>query len=444
MLLIQTKQFTVKTKYFANNNGTPMFQRRIPLALRKFFQNKNHLRIKLTGKQTSMAAEIAHHARDTDRLFNDLRAKNGIDRSEAEAEALLAYYGLRPGDGLIEARVPHGMYDQPHLTDIDEYFTYKTDKGTLTDADELARLLLTKPMPLMLSKCLDIYFANNVKGTQAKFKADSIKHFKNLFTVCGGDVAVENITRDTAKKYIEKRRRTVSTGAVAREISTIRAVFNVVIREKELKINNPFLSLVIPDMGKDRKQRLPYTSTEIKHIIKSCLETPNDQKIILLLCALTGARLAEISGLRRQDCVLDADIPYFNLVEYNQRTLKTTNSQRSVPLVPAALSALKEHLKSHESDLVFPKYNDGIDVDGNRASAAINSFIRRIGIKDKTTHNTRHTMRDLLRHADVPPHIIDAIGGWGSNSVGESYGLGYSLKQKYEALNKALNPILVD
>jgi hypothetical protein len=58
---------------------------------------------------------------------------------------------------------------------------------------------------------------------------------------------------------------------------------------------------------------------------------------------------------------LDADIPYFNLVEYNQRTLKTTNSQRSVPLVPAALSALKEHLTSHESDLVFPKYNDRRD-----------------------------------------------------------------------------------
>ena len=51
-------------------------------------------------------------------------------------------------------------------------------------------------------------------------------------------------------------------------------------------------------------------------------------------------------------------------------------------------------------------------------------------------------MRDLLRHADVPPHIIDAIGGWGSNSVGESYGRGYSLNQKLDALKKALEPVL--
>jgi len=442
VLLIQTQQFIVKTKYYANNNGTPMFQRRIPLGLRKYFNNKNHIRIKLTGKQASMAAEIAHHARDTDKLFNDLRAKNGVDRSEAEAEALLAYYGLRPGDGLIKARVPHGMYDQPHLTDFEEYFHYKTDKGELTEADELARLLLTKPMPLMLSKCLDIYFDNNAKGTQARFRADTNKHFKNLFSVFEGDIAVENITRDMAKKYISTRLRSVSTGAVAREISTIRAVLNVVIREKELKITNPFLSLVIPDMGKDKKQRLPYTKEELRLIINSCLQDPNDQKIILLLCALTGARLSEVTGLRRSDCILNAEIPHFNLEEYNERTLKTSNSRRAVPLIPLAFSALDNHLKSHASDLVFPKYNDGIEVDGNRASAAINGFIRRLGIKDKTTHNTRHTMRDLLRHADIPPHIIDAIGGWGSNSVGESYGLGYSLSQKLNALTNALKLIL--
>ena len=34
------------------------------------------------------------------------------------------------------------------------------------------------------------------------------------------------------------------------------------------------------------------------------------------------------------------------------------------------------------------------------------------------------------------------LWAWGSNSVGESYGRGYSLNQKLEALNKALIPIL--
>ena len=39
-------------------------------------------------------------------------------------------------------------------------------------------------------------------------------------------------------------------------------------------------------------------------------------------------------------------------------------------------------------------------------------------------------MRDRLRAAEVNPEIIDDICGWSSQSVGQSYGDGYSLKQK--------------
>ena len=441
MLILQTQQITVKTKYLVNNNGTLMFQRRIPLGLRKFFQDKQHIRIKLTGKQSSMVAEVVRHARDTDAMFNDLRSKSGIDRTEAEAEALLAYYGLRPGSGNEKARPLNGYDEYPQLIDFNEYLTYRKDKGALTDADELARTLLTKPMPLMLSKCLDVYFANHAKGTKAKFRSDTQKHFKHIFDVLG-DVGVVNLTRDDAKKYITARCAKVSTNSVSREISTIRAVLNVVIRELELGINNPFLSLVIPDLGKDAKVRAPFTNNEVKKIIAACLDSPNDPKVILLLCTLTGARLSEIAGLRRQDVALDGDIPHIDLIEYNERTLKTKNSKRAVPLVALAIEVLRAHLASHPDDMVFPRYNDGTEVSGTNASSTIIGFIKRLGIKDKTLHNSRHTMRDLLRHADIPPHIIDAIGGWGSNSVGESYGRGYSLKQKLDALNAALTPVL--
>lgn len=441
MLILQTQQITVKTKYLVNNNGTLMFQRRIPLGLRKFFQDKQHIRIKLTGKQSSMVAEVMRHARDTDAMFNDLRSKSGVDRTEAEAEALLAYYGLRPGSGNEKVKSPNGYDEYPQLIDFNEYLTYRKDKGALTDADELARMLLTKPMPLMLSKCLDVYFANHAKGTKAKFRSDTHKHFKHIFDVLG-DVGVVNLTRDDAKKYITARCAKVSTNSVSREISTIRAVLNVVIREKELGINNPFLSLVIPDLGKDAKVREPFTNDEMRRIIAACIKEPTDPQVILLLCALTGARLSEVTGLRRQDIDLSAEVPHINLAEYNERTLKTKNSKRAVPLVPLAAEILGQHLDSHTEDVAFALYNDGQDVKGTNASSTIVGIIKKLGIKDKTTHNTRHTMRDLLRHADVPPHIIDAIGGWGSNSVGESYGRGYSLSQKYEALNAALTPVL--
>jgi len=50
-----------------------MFQRRVPLGLRKYFQNKHNIRFKLTGKHSSMAAEIMKYAKQTDALFQELR-----------------------------------------------------------------------------------------------------------------------------------------------------------------------------------------------------------------------------------------------------------------------------------------------------------------------------------------------------------------------------------
>lgn len=221
MLILQTQQVTVKTKYLVNNNGTLMFQRRIPLGLRKFFKDKQHIRYKLTGKQSSMVAEILKYAKQTDALFNELRGKTGIDRTQAEAEALLAFYGLGPGSGNIKTSIPNPYDDQPHLLDIAEYFSYRGERGLLTEADELAKTLLTKPMPLMLSRCLDVYFANHQKGTRARFRADTHKHFKHVFDVLG-DVGVINITRDDAKRYIATRCNKVSTNSVAREIAYLR------------------------------------------------------------------------------------------------------------------------------------------------------------------------------------------------------------------------------
>ena len=37
-------------------------------------------------------------------------------------------------------------------------------------------------------------------------------------------------------------------------------------------------------------------------------------------------------------------------------------------------------------------------------------------------------MRDRLRAVECPPEIIDAIGGWTSQSIGQKYGDGYPLE----------------
>ena len=46
-------------------------------------------------------------------------------------------------------------------------------------------------------------------------------------------------------------------------------------------------------------------------------------------------------------------------------------------------------------------------------------------------------MRDRLRDVECPFDIVNAIGGWTTAGVGNSYGAGYSLEVKHKWLKQA-------
>ena len=45
-------------------------------------------------------------------------------------------------------------------------------------------------------------------------------------------------------------------------------------------------------------------------------------------------------------------------------------------------------------------------------------------------------MRDRLRTTNCPSEIINQIGGWSNQSVGEKYGNGFSLKNLLDEMSK--------
>ena len=74
------------------------------------------------------------------------------------------------------------------------------------------------------------------------------------------------------------------------------------------------------------------------------------------------------------------------------------------------------------SEFAFPNYNDGLRTNANSASAALNKWLKsKIG-RGYTIHSFRHSMRDRLRAVECPSEIIDQIGGWLTQGVGNSYG----------------------
>ena len=54
-----------------------------------------------------------------------------------------------------------------------------------------------------------------------------------------------------------------------------------------------------------------------------------------------------------------------------------------------------------------------------------------------SVHSFRHSMRDRLRAVNCPFEMVDQIGGWSRETVGQGYGLGYDL-EKVQQVMKAI------
>ena len=445
MILISTQNIVVKLRYYFNNNGQHYFQRSIPRALQRFYSSKRIVRHKLPTMHTQMLVEIDRLARHYDQHFKALKSGEGGTPSQIQeqAVALLASHGVLPGAGTTPARVPEGMYEYPHLDYIEDYLRDKKLAGTMNKIDELAEQLLTRSMPILLSQALGIYFENHQHGLSDKFKKGTLKRWKNIYSVTNGDIPLADVTRDMARRYVKLRLASVKTATIERELKTIRAVINSVIKEKSLKIGNEFERLTIPKKGKDSIARKPFTLVEYRQLIASCIAKGDEIRVLILICCLTGVRPAEAAGLRREDMYLDDEYPHFDLVEYGDRTLKTKNSVRKVPLIPTVAKVLEQYLETHTDGVLFPRYCDGNEVLGDNVSGATSRYIKSLNIK-KTLYSARHTVKTLLDQAGTPEYLSESIGGWGKASISRGYGDGHSLANKYEALNKALAAVIPD
>jgi len=150
---------------------------------------------------------------------------------------------------------------------------------------------------------------------------------------------------------------------------------------------------------------------------------------LLALISDTGLRLSEAAGLHREDLVLHHKIPHLIIQAHPWRTLKTSTSERKVPLVGASLWAAQRILSDDLNRVfAFPRYNRSEQTNDNSASAALNKWLKSYVPDGCSIHSFRHSMRDRLRVVNCPSEMIDQIGGWSRDTVGQGYGLGFGLE----------------
>jgi integrase len=223
------------------------------------------------------------------------------------------------------------------------------------------------------------------------------------------------------------RNKGLSSTSIQRNFTSIKALVNFTILELGLDCRNAFSGVYLAPDDRNPK-REPLSLDQIRTIQTACYELDDEPRWLVSLISDTGMRLAEAVGLKTRDIVLDHPNPHLKIKPYPHRPLKTLSSKRTIPLVGASLWAAKRMVATTATDYCFPRYTNSKICNSNSASAAINKWIKTIAGNDVVIHGFRHSFRDRLRQLEAPNDLIDQLGGWSLQTVGQSYGNGYSLE----------------
>ncbi len=215
---------------------------------------------------------------------------------------------------------------------------------------------------------------------------------------------------------------------VKRVFATVRAIVNLSISEEGLDCTNAFSKTYFPENGVEAK-RQPIPIQSIRSIQRLCRSLDDDMRWLVALISDSGMRLGEVAGLRLTDIKLNAPIRHIDLRTYPWRSLKTRVNQRLIPLLGSSLWTAERLMDtSGDNVMAFPRYCNERGCNANSKSNGLNKKLRQHSPESCVTHSFRHSLSDRLRAVECPSDIVDAIGGWTTAGIGQSYGNGYPLE----------------
>src|SRR6056300_200784 len=319
------------------------------------------------------------------------------------------------------------------LAKLEDYWLKLRIKDLDVPASHLLNesLSVTAGMPT-IEDALNLYLDLKGVGRGELFFRAARRNVRYLVTALGLRSLDKYSTTDASKfrEWLIKEQK-ISTSSVGRVFASIKAIKNFAINELGLEIKNAFAGVYIPPS--DAQKRHAISIEDIRKIQAECYKQDDELRHIVALISDTGMRLAEAVGLHQDDLILDADVPHVIVREHAWRPLNTATSHRLIPLVGASLWAA-QRIKQNGSNYAFPRYTYGIKCNSNSASAALNKWIKQVAGSGNVIHGFRHSFRDRLRAVSAPIDMVDQLGGWSLQSVGQGYGDGYQLPQMKDVI----------
>lgn len=282
-----------------------------------------------------------------------------------------------------------------------------------------------KPSPTII-EAKELYLRLKGVGRPKTFHMGADRAVEYLIAASGNKALLAYTKSDATAFRDALYARKLSTSSVERVMTTIKAIVAFVMSEEGITAPNPFVGVYLNRQAKveDRK---PIPLSDVRVVQAKCRELDDDIRWLVALISDTGMRLAEAAGLSVSDLSLDDAVPHVIIRPHPWRSLKTTASERSIPLIGNAFWAAKRIIASNNSGFAFPRYNRSDRTNANSASAALNKWLSDHVPAGCVVHSFRHSLRDRLRAVECPSDIVDQIGGWTTAGEGQGYGQGYPL-----------------
>lgn len=408
------------------------FRRRVPTQI-QFLFDKNLIQIPLDTDSESIALQRAQHFNVLlEDFWSDLLNMDKDEVSNAYEQLLfnskVRRFQYIPKKELVEQTPLYEFINRVNMADsTQDMFAKELILGGLVSSE------------ITLNKARDEYFSYE-QGNLRELSENQIRKWKNPrkkavrnFIEVIGNKPINEINRkdvlDFRQWWVDRiQNEDLASNSANKEFGIIRKILSVAKDNQsiELPVDALFKGVSLKKMEKIKRYSFS------NEFIKGALLKPQgglniEAQMLIYAMADTGARISELTGLEAKDIILDSDIPHIKIRPNQTRILKTSQSERDIPLVGASLYAFQQ------LGGVFQRYQGKPDL----ISSTINKYFRENNIlpsKHYSLYSLRHSFEDRLTAVEPPDKVQAAL--MGHKYVRPRYGSGPSLEQKRLWLDK--------
>tara|TARA_R110000796_G_scaffold251861_2_gene384261 strand:+ start:295 stop:1665 length:1371 start_codon:yes stop_codon:yes gene_type:complete len=448
------KHFSLGSRFLKDRSGWWHYVRRVPTRF-KDLDKRGLIQVALHTQSLEIAMMRRNGLAEADDALWSSLALQAEGTERARSRAASERHRAAVARAMAEGFVYRPVEEVAALPDIEEIIDRlrKVDRGAqpteartealLGGAPELKdRTTVSEAFELYVSK---IAFDDQYNKSAAQRKAWEKRKQVSIdyFIEREGDIPMLDITREIATRYSDwwqsrmlpqkDGSKPYTPNTVNRHIGNMRSLYLRYFKYRgETDVEDPFRGFFFA--GKSKVKRASFSDDWVREKILApgmFDELRLELRVIIYLLVETGARLSEIVNLRPDDIRLDHEVPHIIIRPEQNRELKTSDSEREIPLVGVALPAMKLCPNGFEH-----YYDRNTLVSANLMKA----FKQRelLPSKDHVIYSLRHSFEDRMLEGNLDYGLRCALMGHKNNRP--EYGQGGSLAFRREQLLRIAHP----